>query len=102
MKPYPRGAWVKLDDGAEDAITVADLEKLTHGWAISAHKSQGSAFRRVIPVARSKLLDRTLLYTAITRAFETVVLVGDRDAIDEVIHNSPNVSLRGTNLRFAF
>ena len=33
-------------------------------WAISVHKAQGSAFKRVIiPVVRSKLLDRTMLYT---------------------------------------
>lgn len=75
MKPHPKAAWVRFDDGAEDAITIADLERLTHGWAISVHKAQGSAFKRVIiPVVRSKLLDRTLLYIAITRGIETVVL----------------------------
>jgi exodeoxyribonuclease V alpha subunit len=69
MKSHQKGVWVKFDDGAEDVVTPADLEKLTHGWAISVHKAQGVAFRRVIiPVVRSKLLDRTLLYTAITRA----------------------------------
>ncbi|RUW66141.1 DUF2075 domain-containing protein, partial [Mesorhizobium sp. M4B.F.Ca.ET.049.02.1.2] len=63
-KPHPKGAWISFDDGAEDIITTADLEKLTHGWAMSVHKAQGSAFRRVIiPVAKSKLLDRTMLYT---------------------------------------
>lgn len=71
-------------------ITTADLEKLTHGWAISVHKAQGSAFKRVIiPVVRSKLLDRTMLYTAITRGIETVVLVGDIDLINEIISLSP-------------
>ncbi|WP_139813055.1 ATP-dependent DNA helicase [Ensifer aridi] len=40
-KPHQKGAWVRFDDGAEDVITTADLEKLTHGWAISVHKAQG-------------------------------------------------------------
>lgn len=75
---------MRFDDGAEDVITTADLEKLAHGWAISVHKAQGTAFKRVIiPVVRSKLLDRTMLYTAITPGIETVVLVGDIDLIND-------------------
>jgi exodeoxyribonuclease V alpha subunit len=66
------------------------LEKLTHGWAISVHKAQGSAFRRVIlPITPSRLLDRTMVYTAITRAVETVVLVGDPDVISKSITTAP-------------
>lgn len=100
-KPHPKGAWVRFDDGSEDAITTADLEKLTHGWAISVHKAQGSAFRRVIiPVVRSKLLDRTLLYTAITRAVETVVLVGDTEVIAETIFSLPKSLSRDNGLVF--
>lgn len=100
-KPHPKGAWVRFDDGAEDVITTADLEKLTHGWAISVHKAQGSAFKRVIiPVVRSKLLDRTMLYTAITRGIETVVLVGDIDLIDEIIEAAPASLQRAAALRF--
>ncbi|WP_245445378.1 ATP-dependent DNA helicase [Agrobacterium rosae] len=101
MKPHPKGAWVRFDDGAEDVITTADLEKLTHGWAISVHKAQGSAFKRVIiPVVRSKLLDRTMLYTAITRGIETVVLVGDSDLINEIIAAAPASLQRTTAIRF--
>ncbi|WP_245456649.1 ATP-binding domain-containing protein [Rhizobium hidalgonense] len=89
-KPHPKGAWARFDDGAEDAITTADLEKLTHGWAISVHKAQGSACIHIItPVVRSKLLDRTMLYTAITRGVETVVLVGDIDLINEIVAAAP-------------
>ncbi|WP_018240390.1 AAA family ATPase [Ensifer sp. BR816] len=100
-KPHPKGAWVRFDDGAEDAITAADLEKLTHGWAISVHKAQGSAFRRVIiPFVRSRLLDRTMLYTAITRGIETVVLVGDIDLINEIVTSAPRSLSRETALRF--
>ena len=98
-KPHPKGAWVRFDDGAEDAIATADLEKLTHGWAISVHKAQGSAFKRVIiPVVRSKLLDRTMLYTAITRGIETVVLVGDIDLINEIVDQPPTSLQRDQHL----
>lgn len=101
QKLHPKGAWVRFDDGAEDVVTAADLEKLTHGWAISVHKAQGSAFRRVIiPVVQSKLLDRTMLYTAITRAVETVVLVGDIAHINDVISASPRSLDRTTALDF--
>lgn len=100
-KPHPKGAWVRFDDGADDAITAADLEKLTHGWAISVHKAQGSAFKRVIiPVVRSKLLDRTMLYTAITRGIETVVLVGDIDLVNEIIAAAPASLARAHYLEF--
>ncbi|WP_274629030.1 AAA family ATPase [Arvimicrobium flavum] len=101
-KLHPKGAWVRFDDGVEDAITAADLEKLTYGWAISVHKAQGSAFKRVIiPVVQSKLLDRTMLYTAITRAIETVVLVGDLDHLNEIVCSSPRSLERGNALAFS-
>lgn len=70
-------------------------------WAISVHKAQGSAFRRVIiPIVPSKLLDRTMLYTAITRAVETVVLVGDIDHLNEVVCKSPRSLDRTAALDF--
>ena len=60
------------------------------GTAISVHKSQGSAFRKVIvPVARSRLLDRTLIYTAVTRAVDTCVLVGDPALVRAAVQAEP-------------
>ncbi|NTF31779.1 ATP-binding domain-containing protein [Rhizobium skierniewicense] len=57
---------------------------------MSVDKAQGSAFKRIIiPVVRSKLLDRTMLYTAITRGIETVVLVSEIDLIKEIIEAAP-------------
>jgi exodeoxyribonuclease V alpha subunit len=99
-RPHADGAWVSFDDGTEDAVTAVDLEKLTQGWAISVHKAQGSAFRRVIlPIPRSRLLDRTMVYTAVTRAVETVVLVGDPAVIDDAIRMPPNAVNRASGLR---
>jgi exodeoxyribonuclease V alpha subunit len=98
-KPHPKGAWVRFDDSAEDAVTAADLEKVTHGWAISVHKAQGSAFRRVIvPLVGSKLLDRTLLYTAVTRAVETVVIVGDPEVLRRTIEEPPTALDRSSSM----
>jgi exodeoxyribonuclease V alpha subunit len=84
------GAWIRFDDGAEDAISIADLVNMSYGWAISVHKAQGSAFRRVIiPIVRSRILDRSIIYTAITRAVETAVLVGDPAAIRDAVAAAP-------------
>jgi exodeoxyribonuclease V alpha subunit len=66
------------DDGQTRDITADLLPHLELAYAITIHKAQGSGFRRVIiPVRPSKLLDRTLLYTAVTRAEQQVILVGD-------------------------
>jgi hypothetical protein len=51
-KAHPKGAWTRFDDGAEDVITTADLEKLTHGWAISVRfASQSAGTRRPAIIA---------------------------------------------------
>jgi len=66
------------DDGQTREITAELLPDLELAYAITIHKAQGSAFGRVIiPVHQSKLLDRSLLYTAVTRAEQQVILVGD-------------------------
>lgn len=68
---------------------------LDHAYAITAHKVQGSQFRRVImPILASRNLDRTLLYTVITRACEQVVLVGNRQAFKEALQLKPKASRR--------
>ena len=71
---------VALIDGVEHALTRGDGTCLVPAYAISTHKSQGSQWPIVLlSVFRSRLLDRSLLYTAITRASEQVILVGSRD-----------------------
>lgn len=80
------GATTDFDDGTRDVLRRDDLRKLDRGWAISIHKAQGSAFRHVIvPVVPSRLLDRALVYTALTRAIESVVFVGDREVLRAAI-----------------
>lgn len=71
-------AWVTWDDGAVRPLALDMLEDIKLGFAATVHKAQGSQSRRIIvPVTDSRLLDRTLLYTAITRAQAQVILVGD-------------------------
>jgi exodeoxyribonuclease V alpha subunit len=67
-----------------------ELEALTLAYAITIHKSQGSEFPAVVvPVLNSHhiMLQRNLLYTAITRARRLVVLVGDPKAIAVAVRN---------------
>jgi len=67
-----------------------ELEALTLAYAITIHKSQGSEFPAVmVPVLNSHhiMLQRNLLYTAITRARRLVVLVGDPQAIAVAVQN---------------
>ncbi len=78
-----------------------ELDELVHAWAVSVHKSQGSEFPAVvIPVLTTHymMLQRNLLYTAVTRARRLVVLVGQPKAIGLAVRNNI-VTARFTGLR---
>ena len=77
-------------DGRMVGYDFQELDELVHAYAISVHKSQGSEFPAVvIPVLTSHyiLLQRNLLYTAVTRAKRLVVLVGQPRAIGIAVGN---------------
>jgi exodeoxyribonuclease V alpha subunit len=58
-----------------------DERRIAPAYALTVHKSQGSQWQRVIVVLQSNhLLDRSMIYTAVTRATEQVIIVGDRRA----------------------
>ena len=68
-----------------------DIDQLTHAYAISIHKSQGSEFPfLVIPLATQHfvMLKRNLIYTALTRAKKLCVLVGSYEALSMAIKNN--------------
>jgi exodeoxyribonuclease V alpha subunit len=68
----------------------ADLDELVLAYAISVHKSQGSEYPAVvIPILTQHyiLLQRNLIYTAVTRAKKLAVLVGTRRALAIAIKN---------------
>lgn len=77
-------------DGVRQEIPEEDFHRIDLAYAITVHKGQGSQFKRVIvPVVRSRLLDRTLIYTALTRGIEQVVFIGDRAAFDAAVIAPP-------------
>ena len=68
-----------------------EADELVHAFAVSVHKSQGSEYPAVvIPMVTQHymMLQRNLLYTAVTRAERLVVLVGTRRAIGIAVHNN--------------
>ncbi|MGO0308415.1 AAA family ATPase [Endozoicomonas acroporae] len=77
---------ITWDDGLITEITDEILENLEHAYAMTIHKSQGSQFHTVvIPLYLAKNMDRSMLYTAVTRAKESVLFVGQQGLIDQAI-----------------
>jgi exodeoxyribonuclease V alpha subunit len=88
-------AWVDWDDGVRRPITEDMLDDLELGYAITVHKAQGSQWPRVIvPLTGHRLLDRTLVYTAVTRAQSQVLLVGDVAAVESAVRAQPRAQER--------
>lgn len=88
-------------DGRNVDYSFFELDELNLSYAISIHKSQGSEFKCVIiPLLTSHymLLQRNLLYTAITRAKELAVIVGSKKAIGMAV-NRNIVEKRYTSLK---
>jgi exodeoxyribonuclease V alpha subunit len=87
-------------DGRAVVYDFLELDELVHAYAISIHKSQGSEFPAVvIPILTTHymMLQRNLLYTAVTRAKRLVVLVGQPKAIALAVRNN-KVAERFTGL----
>ena len=77
-------------DGRIAVYTFDLLLELEHAWAMTVHKSQGSEFRAVVLALCSTsqmLLSRDILYTAVTRAKELLILVGDDQIAFTMIDN---------------
>ncbi len=84
-----QAATVNLDERAVQ-YDFLELDELIHAYAVSVHKAQGSEFPAVvIPLltAHYMMLQRNLLYTAVTRAQRLVVLVGAPRAINIAVRN---------------
>src|ERR1044072_3309289 len=79
---------VLLDEDEEVGYGFDELDELTHAYAVSIHRSQGSEYPCVvIPLTTGAwlMLQRNLLYTAVTRAKRIVVLVGSRRALAKAV-----------------
>lgn len=81
---------VTFDDGRVAEYEYSQLDELEHAFAITIHKSQGSEYPAVvIPLlgVPAKMMNRNLLYTAVTRAKNLVVIIGDSRIVNKMIDN---------------
>ena len=79
---------VRTDEDEDIDYDFDELDELAHAYAMTIHRSQGSEYPAVvIPLTTSAwmMLQRNLLYTAVTRAKKLVVLVGSRRAIGQAV-----------------
>ncbi len=88
-------------DGRIVEYDILELDELTLAYAISVHKSQGSEYAAVIialTTAHFPLLQRNLLYTAMTRGKKLVIIVGSSKALELALNNN-KTALRLTGLK---
>ena len=74
--------------------------ELTHAYCTSIHKSQGSEFPIVImPIVRQyyRMLQRPILYTGLTRAKQSLVLLGEQEAFDIGLKTNGQIRLTQLN-----
>ena len=101
VNPEINEVYVTFDDGRRTSYSYAELDEIVLSYAITIHKSQGSEFPVVIiPIMGGSplLMNKNLLYTAITRAKKVVVLIGKSSNIYYMIKNEYSVK-RNTMLK---
>lgn len=87
VDPAARVLTVRFEDRDAD-YSFDELSQLEHAYAITAHKSQGSEYpAAILPVFRApeRLLNRSLFYTAVTRARQLLVLVGSESTVEKMV-----------------
>ena len=85
---------VDFDDGKKVEYDFSQLDELDLAYAMTIHKSQGSEYKVVVIPVHSgppMLLTRNLLYTAVTRAKNMVVLVGTEDCLKQMVDNNREI-----------
>ena len=90
INEFAETAEVEFEDGRFAVYSFKQLEELELAYAITIHKSQGSEYPAVILPLLSgpkMLLNRNLLYTAVTRARKCVTVVGSEETFGEMIRN---------------
>ena len=90
INEFAETAEVEFEDGRFAIYSFKQLEELELAYAITIHKSQGSEYPAVILPLLSgpqMLLNRNLLYTAVTRARKCVTVVGSEETFAEMIRN---------------
>ena len=82
---------VEFDEGRFAEYPFSALDELEHAYAVTIHKSQGSEYPAVvIPLLAGPrmLMNRNLIYTAVTRAKSCVVIVGDPEVFWQMVDNT--------------
>ena len=96
------GAFGEIDiDGNIVPITFEVLHNIDLGYAVTIHKSQGSQWKTCIlllPSYAPHMVDQTLLYTAVTRPTQELVVIGDQGLVAQAINRGASVSERLTDL----
>ena len=90
INEFAETAEVEFEDGRFAIYSFKQLEELELAYAITIHKSQGTEYPAVILPLLSgpqMLLNRNLLYTAVTRARKCVTVVGNEETFAEMIRN---------------
>ena len=101
MTPKKKEVVVVNFDGNEVIYSREDLINIKHAYAISIHKSQGSEFSHVImPISKSyyKMLYNKLIYTGVSRAKKSLIIIGEEDSFIMGINNDYSTQ-RKTNLK---
>lgn len=87
----PALGWIEWDDGEKRPLREDLFDDLELGYALTVHKSQGSQWKRVIVClptqsgAHISLVERSLVYTAITRSQQEVIIYGQHDHIEQAV-----------------
>ena len=90
INEFAETATVEFEDGRQAEYSFKQLEELELAYAVTIHKSQGSEYPAVIlPILSGPrmLMNRNLLYTAVTRARKCVTVVGSETTFAEMIRN---------------
>ena len=90
INEFSETAQVEFEDGRYAEYSFKQLEELELAYAVTIHKSQGSEYPAVIIPLLSgpqMLMNRNLLYTAVTRARKCVTVVGSEETFAQMIRN---------------
>ncbi len=90
INDWSKSVTVEFEEGRQVVYPFANLDELELAYAITIHKSQGSEYPAVVmPImdGPKMLMNRNILYTAITRAKKCVTMVGDADVFYSMIDN---------------
>uniref|UniRef100_UPI000AF459A5 ATP-dependent DNA helicase n=2 Tax=Vibrio TaxID=662 RepID=UPI000AF459A5 len=90
---------VELDDGRTVELTESLINIVQPAYAVSLHKAQGSQFPRVIvALTGSRMIDRSWIYTALTRAETYIEIVGTPQQFEDAIRRTSAAEQRKTTL----